>query len=63
MRLEIKDFCIRCGLCEDLYPELFKLNFAEDKIEAIFEEIPEEYHEKARRAVADCAVTCIFIKK
>ena len=63
MRIEIKDFCIRCGLCQNLYPELFKLNFAEDRVDVMFNEIPEKYHEHARGAAADCAVTCIFIKK
>lgn len=63
MRLEIKDFCIRCGLCEDLYPELFRLNCSEDRIDVLFDEVPEEYYEKAKGAAADCAVTCIFIKR
>lgn len=62
MKLEIKDYCIRCGLCEDLYPEIFKLNFAEDKIDLLFDEIPAEYQEKAKGAIADCAVTAIFLK-
>lgn len=63
MKLEIKEFCIRCGLCEDLYPELFKLNTTEDRIDVLFDEIPEAYHDKARGAAADCAVTCIFVRK
>jgi ferredoxin len=63
MKLEIKEFCIRCGLCEDLYPELFRLNFAEDRVDVLFDDIPEEYREKAKNAAADCAVTCIFIKR
>ncbi len=62
MKVEIKDFCIRCGLCEDLYPELFKINYVEDKIDVLFEEIPQELQGKAKAAAADCAVTCIFIK-
>lgn len=62
MRIEIKDYCIRCGLCEDLYPELFTINYVEDKIDVLFDEVPAEYQDKARGAAADCAVTAIFLK-
>jgi ferredoxin len=54
------DFCIRCGLCEDLYPELFKLNYDGDKIDILYDEIPAGLQEKAKNAMADCAVTAIF---
>jgi len=61
MKIEIKDFCIRCGLCEDLYPELFRVNYEKDAIDILVEEVPEKLMEKARKSAADCAVTAIFL--
>lgn len=62
MKIEIKDFCIRCGLCEDLYPELYKLNFEKDAIDLLFEEVPDHLVDKAKASAADCAITCIYLK-
>ncbi|MBP2653587.1 MAG: Fer [Firmicutes bacterium] len=61
MKIAIKDFCIRCGLCEDLYPELYRINYEKDAIDILVEEVPEELREKARKSVADCAVTAIYL--
>ena len=61
MKIEIKDYCIRCGLCEDLYPELFHINFEKDAIDVLFNEIPENLMEKATQSAVDCAVTAIFL--
>lgn len=64
MKLEINDkYCIRCGLCEDLYPDLFKRNYEEHCIDVLYEEIPEELEERARLAAADCAVAMIKVIK
>ena len=27
MKVEIKEYCVRCGICVGLYPELFAHNF------------------------------------
>lgn len=62
MKIEIKDYCIRCGLCEDLYPEIYHLNTKEDKIDILVDEIPEKLMEKAKQSAADCAVTAIFFE-
>lgn len=60
MKLYIKDYCVRCGLCEDLYPELFRLNVELDKIDLMHEEIPPELEETAKNAMRDCAIAAIF---
>ena len=57
------DYCIRCGLCEDLYPDIFKRNYEDHCIDILFDEIPEELEERARAAQADCAVGAINITK
>ncbi|MCX8033648.1 MAG: ferredoxin [Thermoleophilia bacterium] len=63
MKIEIQDYCIRCGLCEDLYPELFHLNIDEDRIDLKYEgDIPPELEEKAREARRDCAIGAIFLR-
>lgn len=62
MKIMIKEYCIRCGLCQDLYPELFKYNSEADAIDIKCDEVHEEFIEKARNAAADCAVTAIFVK-
>lgn len=60
MKLEIKDYCVRCGLCEDLYPQLFRLNLVTDEVDILYEDIPEDLEETVKNAIADCAVTAIF---
>jgi ferredoxin len=62
MKIKIKDFCIRCGLCEDLYPELYRLNYEKDMIDVLVDEIPDDLMEKVKASIADCAVTAIFLK-
>jgi ferredoxin len=63
MRLKIEDFCIRCGICITLYPELYKMDFNEDVVRIKTEEIPVSLTEKAKKSVKDCAVTAIRLKK
>ncbi|WP_294786676.1 ferredoxin [uncultured Eubacterium sp.] len=63
MRLEIADYCIRCGICEDLYPDIFKRNYEEHCIDILHEEIPADLEERAQKAADDCAVAAIHIKK
>ena len=63
MKLEINNtYCIRCGLCEDLYPDLFKRNFEKHCIDILYDEIPAELEERAKQAAADCAVAMIKVK-
>lgn len=61
MKLNIREHCIRCGLCEDLHPRLFKLNTAEDRVDLLWDVVPPELEDEARQAIADCAVTAIFM--
>ena len=63
MKLTVKDFCIRCGLCEDLHGELFHFNHKKDAIDIKYEEIPSELEEKAKKAMGDCAIAAIHIAK
>lgn len=63
MRIELADYCIRCGICEDLYPELFKRNYEEHCIDVLYDEIPAELEESVKKAADDCAVAAIRIKK
>lgn len=59
MKIEIKNYCIRCGICVGLYPELFAHNFEKDGIELLMNPIPKALEEKARNAMKDCAVAAI----
>lgn len=62
MKIEIKEYCIRCGLCTSLYPELFVRNFDNDCIDVVKDAQTEEEIQKAKDAVRDCAVTAIFLE-
>lgn len=63
MKVTLAEYCIRCGICEDLYPELFRRNYETHQIDVLFDEIPEAYQERMRQAQADCAVAAILIKE
>jgi ferredoxin len=62
MKLEIQDFCIRCGLCVDLYPDLFSLNYKDDVLVVKYAEIPADKEQQAKDAARDCAIAAIHIK-
>ena len=61
MKIKIKDYCIRCGICVGLYPELFAHNFEDDCIDVLKEPSTDELKEQAKNAAKDCAVTAIFL--
>ncbi len=61
MKIEITDYCIRCGLCEDLYPNVFKRNFDTHNIDVLYDEIPADLEETVKKAAEDCAVAAIKI--
>ena len=63
MKIRIDDYCIRCGLCIDLYPELYKRNLEEDCISVIGENVPSEYRQKAIDSARDCAVGAIKLRE
>jgi ferredoxin len=59
LKLIIEDFCIRCGICITLYPELFEMDFNEDVVYLKMNEIRETLIDKAKQSMKDCAVTAI----
>ena len=61
MKIQINDYCIRCGICEDLYPDIFKRNYDTHTIDVLFEEIPAELEKDVKQAAEDCAVAAIKI--
>ena len=61
MTIELSEYCIRCGICEDLYPDIFKRNYETHSMDVLFDEIPAELEERAVQAAADCAVAAIRI--
>ena len=63
MKLKVKDFCIRCQICESLYPALFKLDVDNDIISVLVDEVSDCLMEDAKAAIRDCAVTAIFLTK
>lgn len=53
-----QDECIGCGTCQDICPEVFKLNKKAEKSEVIKPEGgPENLIEKA---MAECPMSCIY---
>ena len=63
MKLKIADFCIRCGICITLYPELYEMDFGEDVVRIKTQEVPAALTEKAKQSIKDCAVTAILLVK
>ena len=61
MKIQLADYCIRCGLCEDLYSDIFKRNYETHSMDVLFDEIPAELEERVKAAAADCAVAAIKI--
>ena len=63
MKLTIKDFCIRCGICIDICPELYKMDYKEDMIRIMVNEVPDSLMERAKESIRDCAVGAIHFQK
>ena len=63
MKVEIKEYCVRCGICVGLYPELFAHNFDKDCIDVKYDELPAELEETAKNAARDCAVIFDIARK
>ncbi|MCI8991106.1 MAG: ferredoxin [Eubacterium sp.] len=62
MKIELADYCIRCGICEDLYPDLYKRNYEKHCIDVLYDELPKEMEERAKKSAEDCAVAAIRLK-
>lgn len=63
MKLGIREFCIRCMLCQSLYPELIEIDLENDVMRIKADLVPDHLIEAAKSAIRDCAVTAIFIHK
>jgi ferredoxin len=63
LKVKIEDFCIRCGICITLYPELYKMDLNRDVVLLKIDEIPETLTEKAKLSMKDCAVTAIHLNQ
>lgn len=61
MKLEIKEYCIRCGICEDLHPDIFRFDHASDSIQIIGGEVPMNKEAEAKQAMAECAMAAIHM--
>lgn len=62
MKLKIMDYCIRCGMCEDLCPQLFHLDLEKDCIQVLCDEVPPELESMAKTMMRDCAIAAIHLK-
>lgn len=63
MRVAIREFCVRCGICIDICPELYEMDFDGDAIRIRVDEVPEALMGKARESIRDCAVSAIYFTK
>ena len=61
MKVRITNQCMGDRNCNNLCPEVFE--YDEDQLMSIvkFDEIPEQYHEVVRQAVAECGAEAIEI--
>ena len=62
MKINIANYCIRCGLCEDIYPDIYKRNYKNHSIDVLCDEVPSELEERVKNSIADCAVAAISMK-
>ena len=53
-----EDECIGCGTCEELCPEVFRLNSATEKAEVIMPEGGP--HDLIEEATDSCPASCIY---
>lgn len=63
MKIVIADYCIRCGTCVDLHPDIFEYNVPEDRIDIKYDVIPEDKTEATKNAIKNCHVAAIRLQK
>lgn len=63
MKIAISEYCIRCGLCVDLYPDLYRRNYEKHDIEATFLDVPDAQLVRVKQSIQDCAVGAIRLEK
>ena len=60
--IKIAEYCIRCGLCIDLYPELFYFDDVNDRI-GLWQKAQQEVSlEEIKAMAADCPVAAIHVR-
>ena len=52
-----KDTCIGCGLCENLCPEVFRMEG--DKAVVYIEPVPQQVEASCKQAIDECPVAAI----
>lgn len=62
MKIQIADYCIRCGICEDLYPDIYKRNYETHNMDVLIDDVPEDLMDRVKQSVEDCAVAAIRLK-
>ena len=62
MKIQIADYCIRCGICEDVYPDIYKRNYETHSMDVLIDEVPAELEERVKESIADCAVAAISMR-
>lgn len=63
MKLTIKEYCVRCGICEDLHGDIFQFDHESDTIKVKYDVIPPELEEEAKQAMAECSIAAIHLVK
>lgn len=63
MKIRIDEYCVRCGMCIDLAPELFARDIEKDCIEVLVSPVPEKLWQQAVLAARNCAVTAIKLRE
>jgi ferredoxin len=63
MKVTIKDYCIRCMMCQTMCPEVFEMDFENDVMRVKMDEVPKNLAETVRNVIKDCAVTAILVQR
>ena len=63
MKLAIEDYCIRCGICIAVYPDLYEMDYKGDEVRIKVDEVSESLMKRAKDSIRDCAVGAIHLKR
>ena len=61
VKVQVTDECIRCGLCVDMCPEVFRMGDEYAEVVMGSAAIPAEHEEAVREAAAECPVAAIVV--